>query len=66
MSNKTEVPGIFRDPKTGALLNKDHSALVAYKKKKMAKKMLNERLNKLEEDVAEIKELLKKVLDDNR
>lgn len=72
MLEQTEIVGIVRDVQTGALLNKNNDALVAYKKKKAASKMLdtlkdtNEKLEakqaQLETDLREIKMLLQKMI----
>jgi hypothetical protein len=62
MEHKTDVPGIYKNPDTGALINKDNKALQAYK----LRKQKEDRFNMFEEDVAglksdmqEIKELLR-------
>lgn len=61
---KTEIPGIYKT-KDGILINKDNDALKAYKKKKeQVRKMKNleEDIDSLKNDMAEIKELLKGLL----
>ena len=58
---KTEIPGIYKT-RDGILINKDTDALKAYKKKKeQVRKMKNleEDIDSLKNDMAEIKELLK-------
>jgi len=62
MEHKTDVPGIFKNPVTGALINKDNKALQAYKKRKMKEQKLDivERdIAGLKNDMQEIKELLR-------
>jgi hypothetical protein len=62
---KTDVPGLVKDPRSGAILNVDAGKLAAYKKKKKCNShvlLTADRLNKVEKDVGEIKELLKLLL----
>lgn len=66
MQIKTEVEGIYRDISTGALLNKDSSALEAYKKMKKKNSEIEEmkiKVNSLESDISEIKTLLLKLVE---
>jgi hypothetical protein len=62
---KTNVDGLVKDPKSGAILNVDNNKLLAYKKQKelfnKTNKMEN-RLTKLETDMSEIKNMLKQLL----
>jgi len=62
---KTNVDGLVKDPKSGAILNVDNNKLLAYKKQKelfnKTNKMEN-RLTKLETDMGEIKDMLKQLL----
>lgn len=58
-------PGLVRDKATGAIINTDKSGLQAAKARKLAQKQDKERLNKLENDVSEIKRLLEKFVNDN-
>ena len=63
---KTEVEGIVRDTTNGALLNRDNSALSAYKKikKKNAEmEQMKVKVSNLDKDVSEIKTLLSKLLE---
>ena len=60
---KTEIEGIVRDVSNGALLNKDNSRLKAYKMAKKKKQELDSRVNRLENDVSEIKNLLLKLIE---
>lgn len=63
---KTELTNIVRDITNGALLNKDNSALMAYKK---AKKNLSEmeemktKVNNIEKEFSEVKSLLNAILE---
>ena len=54
---------LFRDTDSGAIVNKDRSAYLAYKAKQ--KQRLNEmgRIDKLQNEIDEIKSLLYKVID---
>lgn len=66
MQVKTEVEGIYRDLSTGALINKDQSALEAYKKIKKKNSEIEEmkaKLNSLESDISSIKTLLLKLVE---
>ena len=66
MKVKTDVNGIVRDTDTGALLNTDLGGLDAYKKaiKKNAEiDGLREKVNSIENDVTEIKNLLLKIVE---
>lgn len=61
---KTEIEGIFRDTQNNALLNKDNESLNAYKKLKQRNAELEEtkkKVNKLENDVSDIKNILLKI-----
>lgn len=62
MEHKTDVPGIYKDVATGALINKDSKALEAYKKRKLKETKLNaveQDIADLKNDMQEIKELLR-------
>ena len=62
---KTDVEGLVKDPESGAILNVDNSKLMAYKKQKQnaQRAIINdERLNRVENDVAEIKNMLQQLL----
>lgn len=64
MDIKTDVQGIYRTEK-GYLINKDNEALQNYRANKMRMSKMNnvsERVEHLEQQVAEIKELLIKAL----
>jgi hypothetical protein len=66
MKVKTDVNGIVRDTDTGALLNTDLSGLDAYKKAKKKNAEidgLREKVNSIENDVTEIKNLLLKIVE---
>ena len=55
---KTEVEGIFRDTDNGALLNRDNDALKAYKKQKNRQVQMETKIDKLETELSDIKNLL--------
>lgn len=62
---KTNEPDLVIDPKSGAVLNINNTKLEEYKRqKKYNGKIKNsfERIEKLEEDMLEIKQLLKTIL----
>lgn len=64
MHIKTEVEGIFRDSANKALLNKDESSLVAYKRMKKKNADIDnvkEDVETLKKDVSDIKALLIKI-----
>ena len=64
----TNVPGLSKDLKTGAILNIDNSRLAAYKKQKSIlnnSKQLEDRINKIENSIDELKTLLIEVLKRN-
>lgn len=61
----TEIPGLVKDPRSSALLYTDTTKLRAHKRQKL--KMANEaletqRINRLEQDMHEIKEMLRELL----
>ena len=61
MSNKyikTDVEGLVKDKLSGAILNVDNEKLIAYKKQKQAA----QRLDKVENDINEIKNMLQQLL----
>ena len=62
MQQKTDIPGIYKDSISGALINKDDSALKAYKirkQKDLKLDMLEKEMSDLKTDMQEIKELLR-------
>ena len=62
---KTEVPHVVKDTKSGALLFTDNAALAAYKQEKRKTTQIDQtadRVKKLENDVFEIKEMLRELL----
>ena len=64
-SGKTEIPGIYKE-REGVLINKDKDALEAYKKQRSRNKELDrmkEDISSLKNDLQEIKDMLKKVLE---
>jgi hypothetical protein len=63
---KTEIEGIYRDVNNGALLNKDNSALGAYKKMKQKNNELEQmksKVNSLDEEIKDVKNLLNQILE---
>lgn len=65
---KTDVEGLVKDTKSGAILNVDSAKLTAYKKQKAYMEERNkdgERLNRVENDLNEIKNLLQALLREN-
>lgn len=65
MYEKTDKTGLYRDVKSGAIVNKDSIALEAYRRKKQQAKEfqdLQKRQDKIEADLNEIKDLLKSAL----
>ena len=58
-------PGLVKDTVSGVVLNTDMTGLEAAKRKKQALSEEKKRLNKLENDVSEIKRLLEKLVNDN-
>lgn len=64
---KTDVDGLVKDTESGAILNVDNARLTAYKKQKafMADRTKDtERINKIENDLNEIKQLLQTLVKD--
>ena len=62
---ETDVPGLVKDPNSGAILNVDNGKLEAYRKQKLffeQKKNDSQRITKLEGDIIEIKEMLQQLL----
>jgi hypothetical protein len=57
MEKKTEIPGLYKDESSGALINKNNEALHQYKKHK-------ERDRKMKELEARIKRLEQIILND--
>lgn len=65
---KTDFEGLMKDPKSGAVLNVDNTKLDAYKKRKqfVENNIKNtDRINKVENDIQEIKEMLSQLLKRN-
>jgi hypothetical protein len=62
----TDAPNFVKEARSGAILNTDNDKLMAYKKQKLAfesSRNNSERINKLENDLSEIKSLLKQILE---
>ena len=54
---------LFRDTETGAIVNTDRSGYLAYKNRKQQKLKEMGRIDKLQNEIDEIKSLLYKVID---
>ena len=62
---KTNVEGMVKDLTSGAILNVDNGGLDAYRRQKAvleSAKSTNKRIDKLENDVGEIKQMLQQLL----
>ena len=62
---KTDREGLVKDAESGAVLNIDTDALLAYKKKKLAfdeVRKTNERMDVIENDISDIKGMLQELL----
>ena len=53
---------LYRDEKTGAVVNTDTNGYTQYKKMKSAKMSQKEEIDKMKEDIEEIKYLLKQIV----
>jgi len=65
MYEKTDKSGLYRDMSTGAIVNQDARALEAYRKKKQQSqevKSIQERQDRIETELHEIKDLLRNAL----
>lgn len=60
------VPGFVKDEASGAILNTDETALTAYRKHRLNIEKKNERIDKLERDMTEIKNMLKEILNKSK
>ncbi len=54
---------LFRDTESGAILNNDRSAYMSYKKRQQQRLNEMNRIEKIENEIDEIKSLLHKVID---
>lgn len=62
---KTDVQGLVLDPTNGAVLNVDNSGLEAYRRQNQLigqQKSTTERIDKLENDIGDIKDMLQQLL----
>jgi hypothetical protein len=62
---KTDVEGLVKDPESGAILNISTDALEKYKKQKqnvLKVDLATQRLDKVENDLRDIKEMLHQLL----
>ena len=53
---------LYRDEKSGAVVNGDTSGFTQYKKMKLLKLTQREEIDKIKEDISEINDLLKQLL----
>ena len=63
LSKVKEDESFARDPETGAILNIDNAGLTAYKNRRQMTTHVEE-INKLKEDMQEIKSVLTRILKD--
>ena len=66
---KTDVEGLVKDPVSGAVLSVDYEGLSAYKKQKAFMENnanTTKRINEVEKDLREIKEMLQLLLKSNK
>ena len=64
----TDREGLVKDPVSGAILNIDNAKLAAYKKQKAfmeSTQKTTDRLNQVENDLSEIKNMLQTLLREN-
>jgi len=65
MYEKTDKTGLYRDMSTGAIVNQDVTALEAYRRKKQQARevqTIQERQDRIETELHEIKDLLRNAL----
>lgn len=55
--------GFMRDENTGAIVNVDNSSLAAYKLRKKANMQKENEINTMKEELAEVKSMLKIILE---
>ena len=66
MLRKTEVAGLYKDTNSGAVINKDNTALRAYKARKNKERRIDEisvDVDNMKHDINEIKQLLKALVE---
>lgn len=66
MLRKTEVAGLYKDTNSGAVINKDNTALQAYKARKHRERQIDEissDVDNMKHDIDEIKQLLKALVE---
>lgn len=62
---KTEISGVYRDPSSGAFINRDVDALLGYKRRKesnRAVRNMDERLTRMESELIEIQKIVNQIL----
>jgi len=65
---KTNVEGLVKDTESGAIISVDNAKLEAYRKQKKFMEERNkdsDRLNRLEQDLTDIKDMLQALLREN-
>lgn len=62
MYAKTDREYVLRDLSSKAVVSTDHNAKQAYQLQKQSKRMQEERLSKVEDELVEIKDLLRKII----
>lgn len=66
MLKKTDIPGVYKDTKSGALINKDKGRVNAYKKQKQRAREVDNMLSEfkaMKEENEQLKVELKKLKD---
>ena len=58
-----DLPGFVKEPDKGAILQTDVMALQSYKNQKKAREADKQRINKLEQEIQEIRSLINKLLE---
>ena len=54
---------LMRDSKSGALLSTDRDAVIAYERKKREAASQKDRINKLEQELSELKDMVSKLIE---
>lgn len=60
---ETENPAFARDVRTRALVNTDKAALEAYKKRRAREQSMQEEINTLKSEIAEMKKMLRMLIE---
>lgn len=59
---KTPMAGFVKDTVSGAVLNTDNNALDAYKRQKSAVKMREERMERIEREMCDLKTMIRELI----